>query len=332
MFVPGLRAACRRPGANPAQNAGKRRSTLVKTFLFCLATFFGTAAARAQSNVDFRIYSEFQRFDPFGNPVAQDRELSPREVLSPAVARNGHLSVHVVVTAPEGANYFIYAGSNPPDILELKLYREHFSRCGQTYCPDWLTEQKNATFNSIPELVRDPARPSMNRQTTRSYLLDIWARPDTPPRRVRVEALIKVGTWLVAPMEVRIIEPILPLPADDTNGRPGNTLSAANVIEAEDIAALEAPASATAGRQLERYLAGLPPEMPPAILRVRDVIQRNAAEDMVLARMVAQRNRTQGKSGTFPELNLMFWWPYLRPGIGPEWFLRVRDFLYRMAL
>jgi hypothetical protein len=293
-----------------------QRSLFVKPFLVLwLAAGLAAPVVRGAENVDVRIYSEFQRFDPFGNPLAQDREIAPREILSPAVARNGHLSVHVVVTAPEGANFFVYTGSNPPGILELKLYREYFTRCGESYCPDWLAEQKSASFASIPELYRDPVHPEMNRQTTRSWLLDIWVRPDTPPRRVRVEALIKTGTWIVAPMEMRILAPIVP----DTKSGVGDTLY--RVVQGEDIAPLEEPASATAERQLLRYLAGVAPEIPPAILRERDIIQRNAAEDMLLARTLERRN--------FPELNLLAWWPFLRPSMGAEWYLRVRDFLYR---
>ena len=52
---------------------------------------------------DISVYSEFERFDPFGQPVAQDRDMQRRELLSPAVPRNGHVSFHVVVTAPAGA-------------------------------------------------------------------------------------------------------------------------------------------------------------------------------------------------------------------------------------
>jgi len=304
----------------------------MRAFLVGLAAWITLTAVptRAAENVDVRIYSEFERFDPFGDPLPQDREISPREILSPAVARNGHLSVHVVVTAPEGANFFVYAGSNPPDILELKLYREYFTRCGRGYCPDWLAEQKSASFGSIPEVYRDPAHPELNRQTTRSYLLDIWARPDTPPRRVRVEALIKVGTWIVAPMEVRIVAPAVPVPTvknpgvPDTNTSYRVTLSRTQIEQVEDIAPLEQPSSATAERQLLRYMAGLTPEIPPIILRVRDIIQRNAAEDMLLARALGQRS-PRG----FPELHLLAWWPFLHPGMGAEWYLRVRDFLNR---
>ncbi len=135
--------------------------------------------------------------------------------------RNGHLSLHVVITGPAGSNYLLYTGTNPPDILRVKLYREYFTPCGNDFCPDWLVEQASPTFGAIPEFRHDLARPAMDRQTTRCYLLDIWAPPDTPPRRVRVEALLKTGIWQVAPLEVRILAPILE-PISEQGGRTPN--------------------------------------------------------------------------------------------------------------
>lgn len=271
----------------------------MRAFLLLL---LGIAASTCRAQ-EIRIYSEFQRFDPFGRPVAADRDMVPREILSPAMARNGHLSVHVVITAPSGTNYFLYAASNPPDILQIRLYREHFVRCGEDYCPDWLTPLNSPAFGAIPESLFE-----LPRQTSRSYLLDIWAPPDTPPRRVRVEALLKVGTWLVAPMEVRIVAPTVPnLPA----------------IEIENQAPVDAPASTTAQLQLLRYLGGLPPQVPGRVLTVRDIIQRNAAEDMLLARALG------AGAPAFPEMNLLSLQPFAYPELGAEWYLRVRDFLYR---
>jgi hypothetical protein len=249
------------------------------------------------------IYSEFQRFDPHGRVVAQDREPRPREILSPAVPRNGHLSVQVVVTAPSGTNYFLYAGSNPPDTVRLTVYREHFVPCGDDYCPDWLTPQPSPSFGAIPESLRD-----MPDQTTRCYLLDIWVPPDVPPRRIRIEALLKVGVWVVAPMEIRVIAPTVP----DTLSMPAQ----------EDVAPVDAPSGATAQTQLLRYLNGLPPEAPPGLLTARDVIQRNAAEDMWLAESLHIR---------VPEMNQLAWAPFVFPELGAEWYLRVRDFIYRFS-
>jgi hypothetical protein len=286
--------------------------------LFCLWCF----AAGAIDAQDIRIYSEFERFDPFGNPVAADRDMVPREILSPAMARNGHLSVHVVVTAPAGTNYFLYASTNPPDILQIRIYREYFSRCGDSFCPDWLAEQRSPAFGAIPELTHNLGSPGsgdprMDNQTTRCYLFDIQAPAGTTPRRVRVEALLKVGTWLVAPMEVRIVVPTVP----DASG--------VNSVFREDLAPLDAPSSTTAAIQLLRYISGLPPELPEKLLRVRDLIQRNAAEDMLLA-----RSFSRDAAVPFPEMNLLSWWPFVYPHfgadqLGAEWYLKVRDFLYR---
>jgi hypothetical protein len=255
-------------------------------------------AAKAQ---EINIYSEFLRFNPWGEVVTQDREIRPREVLSPAVPRNGHLTVQVVVTAPPGTNYFLYTAQSPADTLQIKIYREHFVRCGEDYCPDWLAEQRSPSFGAIPESIyRLPG------QNTRCYLLDIWVPPDVPPRRVRVETLLKVGYWLVAPMEVRVIAPLVP-----DSGR---------ITRREDRAEVEARSSDTAQRQLLRYVNGLPPEVPPGILRLRDVLQRNAAEDMLLAAQLGFRN---------PQLNLLAWTPFVFPQTGAEWYLRVRDLIYR---
>jgi hypothetical protein len=258
---------------------------------------------RAVEGQEVNIYSEFQRFNPHGRVVPQDRELRAREILSPAVPRNGHLSVQVVVTGPSGTNYFLYAGANPADTVRMTIYREHFVRCGVDYCPDWLTEQRSPSFGAIPESLHD-----MPDQNTRCYLLDIWVPPDVPPRRIRIEALLKVGIWLVAPMEIRVIAPALP--------------AGQGKIMKEDIAPIEAPSSATAQTQFLRFLNGLPPETPRGILRLRDIIQRNAAEDMSLAGLSGLR---------VPEMNLLGWTPFVFPEIGPEWYLRVRDFIYRSA-
>jgi hypothetical protein len=266
----------------------------INTFL--CATFSVVAAARAQQ---ISLVSEFERFDPFGRPVAADRDLIPREMLSPAMPRNGHLSVRVLVSGPPHTDYFLYFTSNPAGILDLTMYRESFEPCANSLCPDWLTKVASPSFGVIPESLF-----AMSGQNTRSYLLDIHAPVDTPPRRVRVEVLLKTGIWQVAPMEVRITAPIVP---------------ARHGIHREDIAPLDASSAATAERQLARYLAGLDPEFPPGILRARDITQRNSADDMLLARSLGAQ---------IPDVNVLAWTPLVFPGIGGEWYLRVRDLLY----
>ena len=263
---------------------GLTRSRALLTIGFCALL---APPARAQ---EIRVYSEFQRFDPYGERVAPDRGVASREILSPAIARNGHLSVHVVITAPKGTNYFLYAASNPPDLVDLALYREYFTPCGTGYCPDWVTPQPSPSFGAIPESLFE-----LPGQNTRCYLLDIHAHADTPPRRVRVEALLKVGTWQVAPMEVRIMAPTVP------------TVQAGALVHDDQLAPLDAPASATAHLQLLRLVARMPPIMPASLTRLRQFTQRNAAEDALLA--------SAHRDG-FPELNLLSFTPALWPGLG----------------
>jgi hypothetical protein len=266
----------------------------ITTFLWAALSL--VPATQAQQ---IGIVSEFARFDPFGRPVAVDRDLSVREILSPAMPRNGHLSVRVLVSGPPHTNYLLYFTSNPPGILDLALYRESFEPCGDSLCPDWLTRVESPSFGAIPESLF-----AMPEQNTRSYLLDIHAPVDTPPRRVRVEVLLKTGIWQVAPMEVRVTAPVVPAPRG---------------IHREDIAPLRSSSAATAERQLARYLAGLDPEFPPGILRARDITQRNSAEDMLLARTLGAQ---------IPDLSVLAWTPAVFPEIGAEWYLRVRDLLY----
>ena len=266
----------------------------------CLCFLLGLSGFAAQAQ-EIEIHSEFQRYNPLGQVVRQDYERFPREVLSPAVPRNGHLTVQVVITAPTSTNYFLYAGANPPQELKVTVYRQHFVPCGTDHCPDWLTEVTPPSFGAIPESIQ-----RMPDQTTRTYIFDIWVPPNVPPRRVRIEALLKVGYWVVAPMEVRVIEPTLP----STDALPRE----------RNIAGVDEPASATSQRQLLRYLSGMPPQMPPQILRLADLLQRNAAEDMLLAGAMGYRN---------PQLSFLAWTPFVFPQSGPEWYLRARDLIYR---
>jgi hypothetical protein len=129
----------------------------------------------------------------------------------------------------------------------------------------------------------------------------------------------------VAPLEVRVVEPVVPDVAPDVAPD-----LAPDAPIAEDIAPIDAPSSATAQRQLLRYLAGLRPQLPLQLLRVRDFIQRNAAEDMLVARSLERREDVRGPR--FPGLNLLSWSPLAYPEVGAEWYLKVRDFLYQSGI
>src|SRR5271165_1941302 len=79
--------------------------------------------ARGQS-VD--IYPEFRRGDPFGGVVPADRVIEPREILSPALARNAYASFHIAISVPPKESYLLYVATNPLTACRVALYKEHF--------------------------------------------------------------------------------------------------------------------------------------------------------------------------------------------------------------
>ena len=248
-----------------------------------------------------RIFSELQRIDPFGNVLAIDRSPSPREIISPAIARNSFASFRVAVSIPPGQSYFIHVQSQPAGILGIRLYKEQFLHFGSEWIPDTLQEVSTPAFGVIPDGLVPIAG-----QTSRDYLLDIWAPPDAEVgRRVRVEVLLKIGTWLVAPMEVRIMAPVLQEPA---------TASQA------PLPALDEPADSAGVHALAAHLSGLTEWNRDPILTVRDVLRRNAQQDMLLAGprtspalWLRAASQIANGWGMFPT--------------GAEWYLRIRDLL-----
>jgi hypothetical protein len=245
-----------------------------------------------------QIYSELQRVDAFGEILALDRSPSQREIISPATARNSFASFHVAVSVPPGQTYFLYTQANPPNIIKINLYKEQFVNG----IPDTLTPTASPSFGVVP----DPNSGVPN-QTTRDYLLDIYTPPDAEAgRRVRVEILLKFGTWYVVPFELRIMDATVRRPLQSNPGV---------------LALLESPADYAAVQGMSAYLGGSaewnPIDTPKT---VREALRRNAQQDMALALtdptpLVWLRAATQIVNGwtLFPN--------------GSEWYLRVRDTL-----
>ncbi len=264
---------------------------------------FGAPALFAQS---VQLYSELQRIDPFGNVVAVDRSPSPREIISPAAARNGFASFHIAVSVPPGQTYFLYVQTNPPGLVQTRLYKEQFQQFESNWIPDALTETTSPTFGAMPDI-----QANIPGQTTRDYLLDIWIPPDAEVgRRVRVEVLLKYGTWYVAPFELRIMQARVHPPDHALAApRPG-------IFDPADSAAVHA---------LSRHFGGLREWNSSPILTVRDILRRNAQQDMALA-----------PPGSDPALwlrtaaQIVNGWTIFPNGA--EWYLRIRDLLISRLL
>ncbi|MGH7551429.1 MAG: hypothetical protein ACREMQ_00200 [Longimicrobiales bacterium] len=262
--------------------------------------------------VQVQVYSEFQRIDPFGRIVAADRSARPREILSPEVARNAHASFHVAVTAPRNESYFLYVQTFPPNIFQTILYEERFVKHGSAWIPDALKEMRAPYFGVMP----DPAA-GVAGQTTNVYLLDVWVPPETTIGAARLEVLVKSGYWRVAPMEIRVLPARVRAPLEYRFHDP--------------LPPVEEPVDASAVRPLAEFLEGVEPSAAGPPLTVRAVVRRNAARDMALARQLDPRiARAEIMRRLWSELGGT-WRPIAPPGSGAEWYLRVRDFIYRAA-
>jgi hypothetical protein len=295
----GRQAKAPAPPAQPP--CGSRCICRLALPIFWLAV---AASSHAQSA---EILSEFRRLDPFGRTVAADATVSPREILSPAVLRNGFASFHVAVSVPPKESYLLYVVTNPVDACRVAVYREHFVETAAGWVPDRLVElERLPDFGVMP----DPDD-RIEGQTTRLYLIDLWIPPDARTGRFRLEVQLKAGDWTVTPIEVRVL-----------TGRIPDLARASGVERPPALPPPQAAADAAALRVWGDHLAGLPPGSvgPPATMR--DVIRRNALQDVALA---GSPGSEPGREAVIGRLLGLFAFPRVLAG---ERYLRLRDGLY----
>jgi hypothetical protein len=278
-------------------------------------------AAQAQLPT-IRIYSEFQRIDPFGQVVPMDRPrregVSPREILSPGVARNAHASYRAAVTLPPGVPYRLYVGQNPEGFLGVTMYKEVHALRGAQWVPDQLQQVSFPYEGSLP----DVGKPIPG-QTTVTFLMDVWVKFDTEARRTRLELqLFAGGRWIIYPLEVRILPAIVP--PHEISGA-----SLAGINEASDMTARAAWKGYLCGQAGTRAGA-----LAPAT--IRGLILRNVSQDIALARSLEKKPGDR----ILPEILKLAgageaanWCaaPVFPADLGPEWYLRLRDALNRMV-
>jgi hypothetical protein len=150
-------------------------------------------------------------------------------------------------------------------------------------------------------------------QNTRVYLLDLWIPPDAPVGRFRLEVQLKMGDWVVRPMELRVVAARIPAIPPGAAG---------------PLPPVEQGADAVALGTLAAYRAGLPLAAGDAPTSVRGMIRRSAVQDMALAaalqKEIAGPEAIERRAFDLLRANLVF-----TPRIfGAEWYLRIRDFLY----
>lgn len=111
-----------------------------------------------------------------------------REILSPAVPRNGWSSFHVSVYAPAGTDFSLHIAQNPELFAQTELYRDG-RRVREPY------------DGRIPDGA-----------TSVTFWLDVFIKADAEVRRFKLEpqAYTAISGWMVYPMEIRIVETRVP--------------------------------------------------------------------------------------------------------------------------
>jgi hypothetical protein len=152
-------------------------------------------AAAASVAQPLRVYSEFAEINAQGEAAAPE---SPREILSPAMVRNGFTSFQIVIQVPKGAPFTLYVGQNPTEAVKVTLYRKGGDRL-------------------------EPVELPYQSDSTQVLWIDLWTERDAPVRRVKVEPeLFMNGDWVVYPMEARVVPASIPddVPAPEGSATP----------------------------------------------------------------------------------------------------------------
>jgi hypothetical protein len=148
----------------------------VKTAAFLLLAVAGWSQP-------LRVYSEFAQIDAAGKVTAP---AEPREILSPAIARNAFSSFQIVVDVPNGTPYQLYVAQNPENAVQVTLYRENGDKL---------------------ERVEQP----VSGNGTQIFWMDLWTARDAPVARIKVEPQLHVNNdWVIYPMEARVVSLIVP--------------------------------------------------------------------------------------------------------------------------
>ena len=146
-----------------------------------------------------RVYSEFARFQATGD-VATPAD--PREILSPALVRNGFTSFQIAVRVDPGTAYSLVVGQNPEDAVKVTVFRE-----------------------ADGEL--EPVTLPYSGDQTQIFWMDVWTDRAAPVRRVKVEPQLYVNQdWVVYPMEARVMEAQVPDIKANRGNMPGGIGSA----------------------------------------------------------------------------------------------------------
>jgi hypothetical protein len=260
--------------------------------LFCF--FFIPLALAAQ---EVRVVSEFRRFDSKGELLAADREGTPREILSPAISRNAFSSFRIVMEMPEGADIWFEVGLNPDNAVAVTVYEESSGTDGKL------------RQVSLPYRTKLPPG-----ATTATLWMDLWVARDAPVQRIKVEPQLYYDNhWYTYPMEARVVSPVVPV-----------TRPSSAAIPPEG-----SPADASVRALARERLCGARPGLGSGDPSMWQFLRRNALQDLALAGPAGFEAALLAATGA--KTTAAWCADTSRPAQGPEWYLRVRDRIYRAA-
>jgi hypothetical protein len=217
-----------------------------------------------------QVYSEFAQIEDSGEVVAPE---NPREILSPAVARNAFSSFQLSIKVARGTKFAVYIGQNPENAVKITLYRRAALKLERVELP-YLGDGSQVLW------------------------MDLWVDANAPVRRVKLEPQVNInGDWLTYPMEVRVMETMVP----DKPGPGGGLADAFEVMHA--------------------YLCGT--RFRPLWGRVpigAELGFRNAQQDVALA--------AAGSVALREELKKVMGGCNAKPPADPEFYLRLRDYFF----
>jgi hypothetical protein len=201
-----------------------------------------------------RVYSEFAQIETKPDTAGKvTAPAEPREILSPAIARNAFSSFQVVVDVPRGTPYQLYIAQNPENAVEVTLYRENGDKL---------------------EKVSQP----VSGNSTQVFWMDLWTARDAPVARIKVEPPLHVNNdWVIYPMEARVMNAAIPPVAGtpDPVCRPPAGLSSDLVKLRHRNAQQDAALAAMAPKdELQKLIGACNESNPESYLRIRDYLLR----------------------------------------------------------
>ena len=215
-----------------------------------------------------QVYSEFAQLSDTGEVLAPE---NPREILSPAVARNAFSSFQIAIQVPKGTKFLVYIGQNPDDAAKVTLYRR---RAGKL----------------------DPVELPYSSESSQVLWMDLWVDANAPVRRVKIEPQVGIGgDWVTYPMEVRVSEAQVPQKIEQPNEMTpfetmrlflcqgedvtstdlGNTVRSLQARNAREDVAIASAGSMALRDEIKKAMGGCnakPPPDPEFYLRLRDYL------------------------------------------------------------